>query len=88
MPKLTRAQLLEIEKRLWDEEYARYLKSPKWRAKWRAVMERDKYRCRFCNQRATQVHHLTYARIFNEPLYDLAAICPQCHETLHGKETL
>ena len=76
-------ELLQIEQRLLKEEYARYLKSPKWRAKWQAVMKRDGYKCRFCGKKAVNVHHLTYARIFNEQPYDLVAICKSCHETLH-----
>lgn len=78
--------LLNRERELRREEYQRYLKSPKWRSKCRAVMERDKYRCRFCGQPAVQVHHLTYVRIFNEALYDLVAICKDCHELLHKGE--
>lgn len=81
-------QLLECEDALRREEYARYLKSPKWRSKWKAVMERDKRKCRFCGRTAVQVHHLTYARIFNEMSYDLVAICKECHELLHKGEGL
>jgi len=75
--------LLEREQALRKEEYQRYLKSAKWHTKWQAVMSRDKGKCRFCGKKATQVHHLTYARIFNEQPYDLVAICEDCHKLLH-----
>ena len=75
--------LLKKEDALRKEEYARYLRSPKWRAKWRAVMNRDKGKCRFCGRKASQVHHLTYARIFREEQYDLVSVCKSCHNLLH-----
>jgi len=75
--------LLEREQALRREEYQRYLRSTKWRAKWQAVMKRDNNKCRFCGKKATNVHHLTYTRIFDEQPYDLVAICKDCHETLH-----
>jgi 5-methylcytosine-specific restriction endonuclease McrA len=35
-----------------------------------------------CQSRATQVHHLTYRHLGNEPLFELMAICRDCHEQL------
>ena len=29
-----------------------------------------------------QVHHLSYARLFNEPLSDLRPVCKKCHDEL------
>jgi len=84
MPDQSRfTQLLAKEEELRREEYRRYLRSPQWKARCAAVLKRDKGCCRFCGGRATQVHHLTYARIFNESLYDLVAICENCHRALH-----
>jgi predicted HNH restriction endonuclease len=34
-------------------------------------------------EKATQVHHLTYARIFFEEPEDLIAVCASCHFQLH-----
>ncbi len=76
-------ELLQTEQRLLREEYARYLRSAKWRSKWASVMKRDGYKCRFCGKKAVNVHHLTYTRIFNEQPYDLVAICKNCHDLLH-----
>jgi hypothetical protein len=36
------------------------------------------------NSRATQVHHRTYQNIFNEFLFELVAVCAQCHHGIHG----
>ncbi len=33
--------------------------------------------------RAEDVHHLTYARLYDEMLFDLIAVCRDCHERLH-----
>jgi 5-methylcytosine-specific restriction endonuclease McrA len=30
------------------------------------------------------VHHLTYARLFNEALTDLQGLCEPCHRFVHG----
>jgi len=77
------------EKQSWSADrkakYASYLASPRWRAKREAVMERDAHVCQACLQDgATEVHHLTYAHIFDEPLFDLVAICAPCHRRIHG----
>jgi len=67
--------------------YYEYLKSDKWKLKREKVMLRDKNVCQACLTRtATDVHHLTYERIYNEPLFDLVAICRQCHEKIHELE--
>ena len=51
------------------------------------VMLRDKNICQAClTRQATDVHHLTYKHIYNEPLFDLVAICRPCHEKLHELE--
>jgi len=61
-------------------EYHEYLQSSAWRLKRDAVMKRDNRLCQGClKNQATQVHHLTYDRIFNEMLFDLVAICHECH---------
>lgn len=55
------------------QKYHDHLNSDDWR---RACLER----------RATQAHHLTYRHLGWEPLFDLIAVCKQCHEYLHKKE--
>lgn len=69
------------------EQYASYLRSPQWLARRAKVMKRAGGICEACLERkATQVHHLTYARIFNEPCFDLRAICDPCHDAIHLTE--
>lgn len=68
-------------------DYEEYLASSKWARKRTAVLERDQDLCQAClNRQATEVHHLTYERIFDEPMFDLVAICRPCHERLHKKK--
>jgi hypothetical protein len=79
----------EAERQAADAErrrqYSAYLLTPQWREKRQRVLERDEYLCQACRKRrATQVHHLTYTHIFNEPLFDLVSICTVCHEALHA----
>lgn len=71
----------------WWNWYNDYLKSPAWRDRRTRVLERDGHICQACLRReATQVHHLTYARVGNEPLFDLTSICTTCHQALHADD--
>lgn len=66
------------------EEYSSYLQSAEWRAKRAKVLARAKGICEGCgDRRATQVHHLTYAHIRDELLFELVAVCDGCHEKIH-----
>jgi hypothetical protein len=66
-----------------QEFYEAYLCSPEWRGRRKQVLERDAYLCQACRiSRATQVHHLTYKHLGNEPLFDLVAVCVPCHERI------
>ena len=47
-------------------------------------MDRSNGICERCNsQDADHVHHLTYARKYNEALEDLQAVCERCHDGIH-----
>lgn len=64
-------------------DYAEYLTSPEWKEKRKLVMERDRYHCQSClADDATEVHHLSYKHLFNEPLFDLVAVCRSCHQSI------
>lgn len=64
--------------------YRKYLQSPEWKEKRARVLAAANYRCELCKRKkATQVHHLTYKRIFKEPPEDLIAICRFCHDEKH-----
>jgi 5-methylcytosine-specific restriction endonuclease McrA len=71
----------------WWSRYEEYLQSPEWAARRTKVLARDGGLCQAClERRATQAHHLTYERVFDEPLFDLIAICEACHLRLHSRE--
>jgi 5-methylcytosine-specific restriction endonuclease McrA len=62
-----------------------YLKSDAWQRKRYVVFKRDNWRCVYCGVRATQVHHLKYARnIGREPIEWLVSVCNECHNSKHS----
>ena len=80
-----RRELLDDGWQARREKYYEYLESPQWKEKRRAVLQRDNYVCQAClHRRASQAHHLTYEHIYNEPLFELVAVCSTCHEKLHA----
>ena len=71
----------------WWEKYHAYILSPEWGVKRAAVMARDKGICQGCLEKpAAQVHHLSYANLGNELLFELVALCKDCHTRAHGRE--
>lgn len=71
-----------------SREYNSYLTSEKWRSKANKVLVRARYICEGCGQnKATEVHHLTYAHIFDEFLFELVALCSECHDRWHAQGT-
>lgn len=62
-----------------------YLKSDAWRRKRYVVLKRDNWRCVYCGEKATQVHHQKYAKnkIGMEPIKWLVSVCQSCHDSLH-----
>jgi hypothetical protein len=70
----------------WWEWYNNYLLTYKWRNKRQRVLERDKHICQSCLiNKATEVHHLSYKFVGNEPLFQLVSICDTCHKMIHDK---
>ena len=67
------------------ERYRRYLQSDAWKAKRKSVLQAAGFRCRRCGAPATEVHHETYKRIYNERMSDLTALCSNCHEAVHTR---
>ena len=77
----------------WHSAYEEYLQSPTWYEKRRKVMRRCHSICEGCGDRkATQVHHKCYPYNLvpgteewnkSEKLFDLVAVCDQCHSDLH-----
>ena len=74
-------------KRQRRKEYYRnvYLKSDAWKRKRYVVLRRDNWKCVYCGNKATQVHHKRYAKrnIGKEPIKWLVSVCKSCHDRLH-----
>lgn len=69
----------------WWDRYNAYLQSPEWARRRAAVLRRDGGICQGCGNRpATQAHHHHYRRVFDEMLFDLIAVCTECHEKIHN----
>jgi len=66
--------------------YREYLKSDEWKRKRYVVLKRDNWKCQLCGDKATQVHHLKYAKyqIGKEPIDWLVSLCKPCHEKQHN----
>lgn len=74
----------EQERAAWFERYNAYLKTTEWRLKRQAVLTRANNWCEGCAARpATQVHHLSYDHVGNELLFELVAVCDECHQRIH-----
>ena len=65
------------------QTYCMYLVSLRWKARRQQRFLRDQGRCQDCGARATEVHHLTYDRLFEELLSDLISLCRQCNKIRH-----
>lgn len=78
----------ESEKRDWIARYEAVLQSPEWKEKRRLVLIRCKGVCEGCGQRpATEIHHLTYAMLGREMLFQLVGVCDHCHAEIHSEKT-
>jgi len=74
----------------WLDQYSAFLQTPEWARCRNLVLERDGHTCRAllpgCTQHAAEVHHLTYDHWWNPPLFDLVAVCRECHEQITGMD--
>jgi hypothetical protein len=74
------------ERAEWFACHDRYLQTPQWQRLRVAVLERAHHWCEGCGQRrATIAHHLHYQRWQREMLFDLVAVCDECHRQIHEK---
>lgn len=65
----------------WWRWYQDYRQSGAWQDKRAMVMNRAMGICEGCGTaRATQVHHLTYEHCGHEMLWELRAVCDECHD--------
>ena len=71
----------------FQKRYDEYLNSDAWAQRRLKVLKRANGQCEGCGDRkATQVHHLTYKNVFNEFLFELVAVCSECHAGLHPEK--
>jgi hypothetical protein len=76
----------EAEKEEFWRRYHEHLNSPAWAAIRRKVLRRANRVCEGCREAPpSHVHHLTYVRLGDEMLFDLVAVCEECHEKIHGR---
>jgi hypothetical protein len=69
-----------------DFNYREYIQSKEWKEKAKLVRRRARGLCEGClTERATQVHHLTYDNLGNELLFELVALCGECHNRIHNQ---
>ena len=62
------------------KRYADYLQSDKWKAIRLKVLKRDNNLCQACLESpATDVHHITYANLGDELMFELLSVCRDCH---------
>ncbi len=70
-----------------SSEYARVMASPGWRRRRREAIRRAGHRCQECGARGPlDVHHLTYRDMGQERPWQLAALCPPCHQAQHRQK--
>jgi 5-methylcytosine-specific restriction endonuclease McrA len=68
--------------------YQEYIASHRWRQNPArlAELKASGFRCRICNDdgadNALEVHHRTYANLFNEQVGDLTTLCRACHRVV------
>jgi hypothetical protein len=69
-------------------KYSEQLKTPEWKAKREAIVERDLKKCVRCDsKKSLQVHHLYYdlsCNAWEYPDTALVTLCKTCHEKEHG----
>ncbi len=77
--------------RMTKDEYAKYLKSPQWKAKRQEAIAHHGTTCQRCGTKQApgystyyiRVHHKSYEHLGNEPMEDLEVLCVSCHEKIH-----
>jgi hypothetical protein len=78
----------QVKNSQWDQSrniYHDYLNTPVWKNKRQKILERDNWLCQGClEKKATDVHHLTYANIYNELMFQLISLCKECHKRIHA----
>jgi hypothetical protein len=72
-----------------QKRYHEYLRSDAWKLKADQCKAAAGFRCQMiwngkrCCNRAAEVHHNNYRRVYHERPEDLTAVCRDCHRRLH-----
>jgi hypothetical protein len=62
-----------------------YYTLPHWQRVKQERQSRDSHRCVLCMSGSElRCHHVSYTKLFNEPLEDLMTLCDRCHGRVHG----
>ena len=70
--------------RVTPEMKAAYYLTPHWFSVRSQRFAKDSLRCVLCwSPDELQCHHVSYSRLFNEPLVDLLTLCKKCHGRVH-----
>jgi hypothetical protein len=76
-----------VKNQEWWDWYNAYLRNSRWQEKRQAVFKRCNYVCEGCRQeRATDVHHVSYEHVGNELLFELVGLCHECHLRVDNKQ--
>ena len=69
-------------------EYEKYINtSPDWKDRRDLVMKRAGGICEACLwAAAVHAHHVSYSFLYDEILWELRAVCRNCHMKIHGRE--
>ncbi|MEX5600134.1 MULTISPECIES: HNH endonuclease [Rhodobacterales] len=71
-------------KSYFQRSHADYLASREWAERRSLVMDRAAGLCEGCRKaRAAEVHHLSYRNWGSEFLFELVALCGDCHDRIH-----
>jgi len=66
------------------DDYGDYLSSKAWKEKRQKVMKRANWICEGCGENpASEIHHISYEHVKNEFLFELVAVCSDCHDRIH-----
>jgi len=68
--------------------YAEKLKNPRWQKMRLLILNRDKFRCKFCGnkEKTLNVHHIYYKKDcdpWDYPETLLITLCEDCHKTIN-----
>lgn len=77
----------EIERKEFFGWYSEYLQTDKWKSKREKVLYRAQGLCEGCRDNpAEEVHHLNYENVGDEFLFQLVALCSECHKRYHEEK--